>query len=165
MIVVADTGPLNYLVRLQRIDLLHLFYRRVIVPDAVIEELRHAGAPSAVRSWAAALPGWLDVRTVSIFDESLSKRLGPGERQAISLALELGAETLLIDELEGRKQARARQLAVAGTLAVLVQSALSDYLELPGELRKLRSVGFRMGSALESDTLALYERLRRQQAF
>ena len=34
MIVVADTGPLHYLILLDHADLLHRFYGQVVVPDA-----------------------------------------------------------------------------------------------------------------------------------
>jgi len=35
MIVVADSGPLHYLILLDYIDLLERFYSRVVVPEAV----------------------------------------------------------------------------------------------------------------------------------
>ena len=35
MIVVADSGPLHYLILLDQTELLHRFYGRVIVPEAV----------------------------------------------------------------------------------------------------------------------------------
>ena len=36
MIVVADTSPLNYLIRLGHPDVLHKIYGRVLVPHAVL---------------------------------------------------------------------------------------------------------------------------------
>lgn len=49
MIVVAETGPLNYLVRLGHGDLLARLYGRVLLPHGVVEEMLHAGAPIEVR--------------------------------------------------------------------------------------------------------------------
>jgi predicted nucleic acid-binding protein len=40
MIVVADTGPLHYLILLDHAELLHRFYDEVVVPDAVATESR-----------------------------------------------------------------------------------------------------------------------------
>ena len=39
MIVVADTGPLHYLILFDHAELLHRLYGEVVVPDAVATEL------------------------------------------------------------------------------------------------------------------------------
>jgi len=48
MIVVADTSPLNYLIRLGHPEVLRDIYGRVLVPHAVLIELRHPEAPPEV---------------------------------------------------------------------------------------------------------------------
>ena len=105
MIVVADTSPFNYLIQIDCGNLLPKIYGRVIVPLAVIEELRHAGAPAAVREWLNPLPEW--VETGGIFDPDPDLTyLGPGEREAIQISLERRADLLLMDERRGRLEAR-----------------------------------------------------------
>jgi predicted nucleic acid-binding protein len=57
MIVVADTGPLNYLVLTGAVGVLQPLYVRVIAPQTVVEELKVVGAPAAGitdRVWALA---------------------------------------------------------------------------------------------------------------
>jgi predicted nucleic acid-binding protein len=49
-LVVADTGPLNYLVLIGAIDLLPKLFETVLVPQAVCDELCHRVAPAAVRA-------------------------------------------------------------------------------------------------------------------
>jgi hypothetical protein len=88
MIVVADTSPLNYLIRLGRPDVLREIYGRVLVPHAVLMEMQHPEAPAEVRAWASAAPAWLEAMQVRQLDASLAAELGAGEREAISLALE-----------------------------------------------------------------------------
>jgi predicted nucleic acid-binding protein len=39
MIVVADSGPLHYLIQLEHIELLRRFYGQVLVPEPVAGEL------------------------------------------------------------------------------------------------------------------------------
>lgn len=56
MIVVADSGPLHYLILLDHAELLRRFYGRVAVPDAVAAELISVGAPEAVRAWMSDPP-------------------------------------------------------------------------------------------------------------
>ena len=45
MIVVADTGPINYLILIGEIELLPALYDRVAVPPSVCEELGRLRAP------------------------------------------------------------------------------------------------------------------------
>ena len=57
MIVVADTGPLHYLILLDHAELLHRFYGQVVVPDAVAIELSSPSAPSVAIGWHARRRG------------------------------------------------------------------------------------------------------------
>ncbi len=160
MIVVADTSPLNYLVRLGHPEILRVIYGHVIAPPSVLTELQHPDAPPEVRAWAVAPPSWLEQILVTHLDESLALQLGAGEREAISLAIELQAEVLLIDELAGRREAETRHIAVAGTLAVLMQASLRGHLDLPEQLDRLRQLGFRLSASVAATMLARYERAR-----
>jgi predicted nucleic acid-binding protein len=99
MIVVADSGPLHYLVLLDQIDLLHRFYGQVVIPDAVAYELCAAATPSAVSGWIARLPAWATVAPVSQEQiAAITDDLDLGERAAIALAEAIRADLLLIDE-------------------------------------------------------------------
>jgi len=75
-IVIADTGPIHYLVLIGYADILPALFVKVIVPSVVLEELTHAETPPAVRSWMAQLPVWLEVRqdAPNRFDEALLAR-------------------------------------------------------------------------------------------
>jgi predicted nucleic acid-binding protein len=74
MIVVADTSPINYLILINEVDILPKLYGRVVVPQAVREELVRASAPQLVRSWVDHLPTWLEVRNpLAVPDSSLAK--------------------------------------------------------------------------------------------
>ncbi len=60
-LVVADTGPLNYLVLIEQIELLPALFEKVLVPQTVHDELRHDEAPEMVRRWMAEPPRWIEV--------------------------------------------------------------------------------------------------------
>jgi predicted nucleic acid-binding protein len=160
MIVIADTSPLNYLIRLGQSDLLQNIYGRVLVPRAVLIELKHPEAPAEVRVWASAPPAWLEETQPQQLDTSLSLELGAGEREAISLALEVRADLLLIDERAGRKDAEARHIAVAGKLAVLLQASKHGYIDFSGAVKELHRYGFRTSRSVEAFVMALYEQIR-----
>lgn len=157
MIVVADTTPLNYLIQLGYPEVLRELYGRVLVPPAVLTEMRHPDAPPEVQAWAGSPPVWLEEMQVTHLDTTLAEELGMGERQAISLALELHADVLLIDELAGRRQAEKRQLLVTGTLAVLLQASLRGHCEFPQAVIQLRRYGFWVSASTEALMLARYK--------
>ncbi len=94
-------------------------------------------------------------------DPTLPAELGAGEREAISLGLKIGADVLLIDERAGREAAEARQIAVAGTLAVLLQAGLRGRLDFPEALEELRRYGFRASRPLITTMLHRYQQARK----
>ena len=86
-LVVADTGPLHYLVLTGDIELLPKLFERVLVPQVVRDELANTEAPRAVRDWIARAPGWLDVRPADPgADDVAVAKLDDGERAAMPLA-------------------------------------------------------------------------------
>jgi len=93
----------------------------VLVPRTVAAELKETRTPAAVREWMARPPEWCEIRPDPPFDPGL-QFLDPGERAAISLAVSLNAERLLIDEQAGRAEAERRHLLVTGTLGVLAEA-------------------------------------------
>lgn len=146
MIVVTDTTPVNYLVLIDHVHLLRELYGRLVLPQAVYEEMRREAAPEKVRAWAAHLPEWAEVRAATSADPAL--KLGAGEREAIQLAEELGADLLLVDDRKARREARRRGLSVTGTLAVLAAAAERGLVDLPGAITALQQTTFRAPAEL-----------------
>ena len=60
-VVVADAGPLHYLVLIGEADFLPLLSTTVLVPEIVRDELSRARTPQAVRAWIAAAPAWIRI--------------------------------------------------------------------------------------------------------
>ena len=120
MIVVADTSPVNYLLLLGEIQLLQKLFGNVLIPAAVEDELRCEDAPLSVQRWMERVPIWLQSRVVSAEDlDGVSDGVDLGEREAIALALKLGADFLIIDDRDGRRVATSLGLNIAGTLGIL----------------------------------------------
>lgn len=105
MIVVADTSPINYLLLIDKVDVLPELYQNVLIPQRVYAELLEARAPTIVREWGENLPAWCRVMTHALRHDASLSGLDAGEREAIQLALDLGIDTLLIDDVAGRRQA------------------------------------------------------------
>jgi predicted nucleic acid-binding protein len=142
MIVVADTSPINYLILIGEIDILPKIYGSVVIPQTVREELLRASAPQLVRSWVDHLPTWLEVRSpLAALDSSLAN-LDPGERDAITLATELGADQLIVADREGRREAERRGIPVIGTLGVLREAAVLKLLDIRVAAERLQATSF-----------------------
>jgi predicted nucleic acid-binding protein len=137
VIVVSDTSPLNYLVLTGAIDVLPRLFGEIHVPTQVMDELKRSRAPAPVKQWSNSPPQWLRVSTPST-TITTSVRLDPGETQAIALATELRADTVLIDERKGRRVAEEHGFDAVGTLTVLELAAERKLLDLKPTLEALR---------------------------
>jgi predicted nucleic acid-binding protein len=143
MIVVSDTSPLNYLVLIELQDLLPRLFGRILIPAAVDRELRSPAAPHAIKQFMATPHDCLEVQQPSSdIDQSL-QHLDPGEREAISLALHVTADVVLLDERRGRQAARDRGLAVSGTLGVLDLADRRGFARLADAIDGLKTTNFR----------------------
>lgn len=143
MIVISDTTPINYLVLIGEIELLPKLYGQIVIPQAVLAELLHDRTPQEVKDWIGKRPEWLEVR---LADPSLlksRKALGPGEQEAIALALEIQADAVLMDDRAGVKEARRQGLLVLTTLLVFDQAASEGLIDLQAALDKLSQTSFR----------------------
>jgi len=128
MLVVSDSSPLNYLIRLGCVDVLHLLYGMVLIPPKVVEELTRAATPTEVKEFLAAKPSWLRVQSPSVLEDI--PKLDPGEVAAISLAREVRAEFVFLDDWAAREAATARGLVVTGLLGILERADERDLLNL-----------------------------------
>jgi predicted nucleic acid-binding protein len=154
MIVVADTTPLNYLVLIDEIRLLPGLFDKVLIPRAVFAELQHPEASIKIRQWLAEAPIWLEVCQVALPASTLPTPLDAGEREAIQLALERGIETILIDEIAGRKAAEGLGLEARGTLGILEYGARLGLTSFRPALHKLEQTNFRISPAVKAVFIA-----------
>jgi Predicted nucleic acid-binding protein, contains PIN domain len=155
--IVADTSPLNYLVLINQIDLLPRLYGRFLIPESVHTELTAMETPQLVRTWVANLPEWIEVSTAIRHDDQSLSRLHRGERDTISLALEVGAPAVLMDERHGRQEAEKRGLNVIGTLGVLIAAHELDLIDLIAALDSLRQTSFHVSPKLLASIAVKYQ--------
>jgi predicted nucleic acid-binding protein len=157
-LIVADTGPLNYLIQIRAMDVLHGLVELVILPAEVLCEMNADGAPPEVRAWAQNLPEWVRVESPAELippDSSLS----PADRAAISLAVEKRS-LLLMDDRRARDIAAAHSLVTIGTLGILEAAAAMNLISLPETLKRLGQTSMFLSAslirqALERDALRL----------
>jgi predicted nucleic acid-binding protein len=138
-LVVADAGPLHYLVLIEQSTILPALFEKVFLPTTVRDELAHSEAPAPVRAWAENPPSWLEVQVAPVLDDPDSQSLDDGERAAIALR----ADLILIDDRAGVTVARAKGFAVTGTLGLLDLAARRGLLKLRDAFARLRATNFR----------------------
>jgi predicted nucleic acid-binding protein len=155
-LVIADTGPINYLIQIGHIELLPRMFERVALPSAVQAELSNSLAPLPVRHWITTPPAWLEIHDASVLPQVPG--LDGGESAAIALAESLHADLLLIDERDGSRVAREKGLRVTGTLGLLDLAAERDLVDFAEAIRKLELTSFRRPEAVLKTLLAKHKR-------
>jgi predicted nucleic acid-binding protein len=123
VIVVSDASPLISLAVAGYLDVLQSLYGRVIIPEAVYQEVT-GGVPRLPGALAIQELQWIVSQPVQndAMVRALQGELDHGEAEAIALAVELQAGLILIDERRARAIAARMGLNVVGVLGVLVEA-------------------------------------------
>lgn len=138
---VCDSSPLIGLHQIGRMDLLRGLFVRLTVPPAVVKEV----APEV------SLPDWICLEPLRqpAGSRLLSASLGPGESEAIALAMEISADLIILDDRPARRLAQSLGLSVVGTVGILLAAKRRGMIPLVRpELDALLSHDFRISSEL-----------------
>ncbi|KJH70088.1 DUF3368 domain-containing protein [Aliterella atlantica] len=159
MPVVSNTSPILNLAIIGQLELLHQQFGQVQIPLGVLSELKvQEDRPGSNEIQAALNVGWIEVKQVSsqLSVQLLQQVLDRGESEAITLATELQAERILLDERDGRKVAKSLGLKVTGVLGVLLRAEKEGELSsLPDAIDALvKTACFRISPELLAKILA-----------
>ncbi|PTY01979.1 DUF3368 domain-containing protein [Verrucomicrobia bacterium LW23] len=158
-VVVSDTTPLNYLVLTGAEELLPRLFTTIHVPTAVVLELSHAQTPAVVRDFIQKPPEWLQVTQVSGTVE-VTDSLGPGETEAMQLALQLGIGAVLIDDKAARRIAKLKGLVPIGTLSILERAAAKGWIDFSEHIGRIGKTQFRLNCILVEEAQRRLDRLK-----
>lgn len=145
--MVANSSPLIALEQIGHLDLLKELFSTVLIPPAVARET----APSL------AQPAWIVERALTqpISSRVLDASLGAGESEAISLALEVEARWIVLDDRPARRLAEAMGVPFIGTLGVLLACKRRNLLPAVRPcVDALMNLGFRVAPHLYERVLA-----------
>ncbi|NJM89268.1 MAG: DUF3368 domain-containing protein [Hydrococcus sp. RU_2_2] len=143
MIVVSDTSALCYLILIGEIEILPQLFGQILIPRAVAQELNAEGAPMTLIHWIVQPPDWLEIRLVTSVADSRLLELHQGEREAILLAEEIGADLVILDEKAARNVAKERGLNLTGLLGILEMATIQKLIDLPTVVERLQNTSFR----------------------
>ncbi len=154
-LLVADSGPL---IALARLNLLHVpgcYFEPAFVTTAVWDEVTRNPKPEMDRLQEAATSGHIKVVEVLTQPDSLQNAgVDVGEQTAIALALSLPA-TLLIDDRRARRTAQVLGVSTLGTLGLLVRARHDALIPvLRPQLQFLCDTGYFLSARLVDQVLS-----------
>ncbi len=158
MIIISDTSCIINLAQVGELELLPKIFNEIVIPQAVYDEIvlkgnNRAGAHEIKQAT------WIKIKqhTNKTLYQELRADLDEGEAEAITLAIELKADLLIIDEDKGRRIAESKHLNYTGLLGVLIRAKQKGLLtEVKPVLDNLiQKAKFRISSELYKEVLML----------
>ena len=117
----------------------------ILIPPAVAQE-----------AISVNLESWIEIRSLQhgIPPAVLQGDVDLGESEAISLALEVKASRLIVDDLQARRLATSLGLSIIGTTGLLLAAKQKGLIPaVRGSLDDLRELGFHLHPNLYRDAL------------
>jgi uncharacterized protein len=143
--VVADTSPLVALHQISLMRILPALFGVILIPPAVAQE-----------AISVNLESWIEIRSLQreIPPAVLQAEVDLGESEAISLALEVQASRLIVDDLQARRLATSLGLTIIGTTGLLLAAKQKGLIPAVSEpLNDLLRLGFYLHPDLHRNAL------------
>lgn len=156
MIVVCNTSSIFNLAAIGRLVLLKQLYSKILIPQAVLNEIVEIGTVQINAKEIQELK-WIETKTVMNLTlvTALQAKLDKGEAEAIALAIELKADLILLDERLGRKEASRFGLHYIGLLGVLIELKHKGFIPFVKPIldELIAKAGFWVSNELYSNVL------------
>jgi predicted nucleic acid-binding protein len=125
---IVDAAPLILLAKAQHLSLLEFLADEVLLPSAVVREIRRGPADDPARR---ALDAGFGTRLPYLRPPAAVRALGllgAGERAMLSAALKVEGCTVVVDDRKGRTAADALGIPKVGTLGVILRARTMGHL-------------------------------------
>lgn len=118
MMIVSNTSPLIAFSKIDRFEILKELFGKILIPETVYEEFSANCTEEERQRFSTAREIFIDkVRVDKIYH--FARKLGRGEQEALTLAIQLPADLLLMDDRKGYNEAKEQDISVASTRAIL----------------------------------------------
>lgn len=148
MNIIFNSSPIIFLSKLEYLNLIMNQFDKVYIPKAVLDEIKIKDDKITKSLINLIDENKIIVKeiTLSKLSEGLRKRLGKGESEAITLAIELNTDYVILDDNVARKEAIRIGLTVKGTLAIIKKLMYENIIEIEPNLlyEKIKKIGFRV---------------------
>lgn len=129
---VVDASPTVLLAKTNRAGLLPACTEKLLIPEAVAEEVRRGSSDDPAREWLRAEGEQFVEPTGPVASAVAAWDLGRGESQVLSYGLRHEGWTAVVDDGAARRCAKGLDVSVIGTLGILVVA------KREGRLKKVR---------------------------
>lgn len=158
MIVVADTSVLINLCRVGQGGLFKSLFQEVVIPPEVAAEFAALAVSNPRFSGLRLPPGIREQSPTTLLPAvRAAEGLDVGEAVALSLAVEIHADAILIDERRGHEVAIQLGLRTIGLLGILLRAKSAGMISYIAPLIELleRDAGFWISEKLRREVLRL----------
>jgi len=149
--IVADSSPIIVLAKHGRLALLKGCFNEVIIPKSVHEEIMQKKDGPEVIDLNRAIKGkWVIVEEASVIPMLVTKNIGPGEKDAISLASK-HKSLLLVDDDSAKKYASIFGVEAHGSFFVIYLACMKNLIKKEDAisiLERMMTDGFYISSEL-----------------
>ena len=160
--IVSNSSPIIILAKQGLLDLLKKCFKTVIIPESVYEEITHkSGTLEAIALNQAIKEKWISVQKASVMDKFETKKIGQGEKEAISLAHKYKS-LLVVDDDSAKKYASIFGVKAHGTFYVIYLACTRKLLDKSSAKDVLESMiadGFYISSEFYSRFIRLLDEL------
>ena len=158
--IVSNSSPIIILAKQGMLDLLKKCFKGVIIPESVYEEIMHkSGTVEAIALNQAIKEKWISVQKVAVIVKLETKKIGLGEKEAISLAYK-HKSLLVIDDDSAKKYASIFGVESHGTFYVIYLACTRKLLDKSSAREVLENMiadGFYISSEFYSRFIKLLD--------
>lgn len=145
---VVDASPLIVLGKIGRLDLLTQLPQRIVIPTAVVLEIK-AGPQGDAAHLAVQTKMFTKVNTPNILPELAAWDLGAGETAVLAYALVHPGWIAILDDGAARKCAKTFGIPLKGTLAVIILAKKRGLIPSAAKvLHEVQEAGLRLDDGL-----------------
>ncbi|MEQ8413628.1 MAG: DUF3368 domain-containing protein [Imperialibacter sp.] len=143
-VVVSDTSCFIALSNIGKLEILQKLYGQIYSSEEVEAE------------FGEKLPPWINILALSDKQKQqmLEFQVDKGEASAITLALEIDANLIILDDYKGRLAAEKLGLEITGTLGVIIKAKKKGIIStIKPLLELLKKSAFRLSDSLTEEAL------------
>jgi uncharacterized protein len=129
MIIISNTSPLIALQKINKLTLLEKVFRKILIPDIIYKELTYGCSIQKIQNINTACNSFIEVVKIDNINHTFKRKLDLGEINVLSLALDMRANLILIDDRKAFNEAKELGFKVASTLTFLKVAQTKGFID------------------------------------